>query len=95
MKYRIKRFFRAQHKAIKEEIQEIKSLEITDEDSKQAEKIADVLIQAVGQYGIALLPLKPLIKKAIAYGLRDLKDGVKTPNKLLLKRIIENYKLES
>lgn len=95
MKYRIKRFFRAQHKAIKEEIQEIKSLEITDEDLKQAEKITDLVVQALGHYGYFVLPLKPIIKKAIAYGIRDLKDGVKTPNKLLLKRIIENYKLES
>jgi len=79
-------------KALREEIKEVKSLTLTQEDLDQAEKIADILIQAVGQYGIALLPLKPLIKKAIAYGLRDIKEGVKAPEKLLIKRIIKEFK---
>lgn len=79
-------------KALRDEIREVKSLTLTQEDLDQAEKIADILIQAVGQYGIALLPLKPLIKKAIAYGLRDIKEGVKAPEKLLIKRIIKEFK---
>lgn len=79
-------------KALREEIKEVKSLTLTQEDLDQAEKIADILIQAVGQYGIVLLPLKPLIKKAIAYGLRDIKEGVKAPEKLLLRRIIKEFK---
>lgn len=79
-------------KALREEIKEVKSLTLTQEDLDQAEKIADILIQAVGQYGIALLPLKPLIKKAIAYGLRDIKEGIKAPEKLLIKRIIKEMK---
>lgn len=82
-------------KALREEIKEVKSLTLTQEDLDQAEKIADILIQAVGQYGIALLPLKPLIKKAIAYGLRDIKEGVKAPEKLLIKRIIKEFKSKS
>lgn len=85
MKFRIIRAF-------KKEIEEIKELTITQEDLDQAEKIADLLIQILGQYGIAILPLKPLIKKAIAYGLRDLKEGAKAPEKLLIKRIIKEMK---
>lgn len=85
MKFRIIRAF-------KKEIEEIKELTITQEDLNQAEKIADLLIQILGQYGIAILPLKPLIKKAIAYGLRDLKEGAKAPEKLLIKRIIKEMK---
>lgn len=93
MKFRKKtKIARSFRNSIKEEIKEIKSLEITDEDLSQAERITELVIQATGYYGIVLLPLKPIIKRVIAYGIRDIKDGVKTPDKLIIKRIIKEFK---
>lgn len=86
---KIKRFFKAVHQAFRSEIQEVKELKITEEDLDQAEKITGLMIATLGAYGVALLPLKPIVKKVLAYGIRDIKDGVKTPNKLLLVRIKE------
>ena len=89
---KVKRFFKAVHQAFKAEIQEIRELKITEEDLDQAEKITGLMIATLGAYGVALLPLKPVIKKVLAYGIRDIKDGVKTPNKLILVRIKEELK---
>lgn len=89
---KIKRFFKAVHQAFKAEIQEVKELKITEEDLDQAEKITGLMIATLGAYGVALLPLKPIVKKVLTYGIRDIKDGVKTPNKLILVRIKEELR---
>lgn len=85
--------FKAIHLANKKEIQEIKELELTEEDKKQAEVIGNLAIAALASYGIILPVLaQSVLKKAIGYGLRNLKDGVKTPDKLLVKRIINEIR---
>ena len=81
--------------SIKDEVSEVKSLQVTDEDLEQAGWITDLVVQAAGCYGVALIPLKSVIKKVIAYALRDLKEGVKTPDKLIIKRIIKEFKTKS
>lgn len=86
---KVKRFLNAVKQAFKAEMQEVKELKITEDDLDQAEKITGLMIATLGAYGVALLPLKPVIKKVLAYGIRDIKDGVKTPNKLILVRIKE------
>lgn len=86
------KFIKAIKKAIRAEVEEIKTLKVTEEDLDQAEKVTGLVIATLGAYGVALLPLKPVIKKVLAYGIRDIKDGVKTPNKLILVRIKEELK---
>lgn len=89
---KVKRFFKAVHQAFKAEIQEIRELKVTEDDLDQAEKITGLMIATLGAYGVALLPLKPVIKKVLAYGIRDIKEGAKSPNKLILVRIKEELK---
>lgn len=86
----IKNLFKAVHKANKAEIEEIKNLKLTKEDKEQGEQIAALVVAALAAYGIVIPVLaKPIIEKAIAYGLRDIKDGIDEPNKLIVCRIIE------
>lgn len=81
------KFIKGIKKAIRDEVEEIKTLKLTEEDLDQAEKITGLMIATLGAYGVALLPLKPIVKKVLAYGIRDIKNGAEAPNKLLLVRI--------
>lgn len=91
----IKRFFRAFHKAMQEEIEEVKTLNITKEDEEQATKIANLAADVMMAYGVPVGGVgRAIMKKAIAYGLRDIKDGVKAPDKLIIKRILNELKEE-
>lgn len=92
----IKRFFRAFHKAMKEEIEEVKTLNITKEDEEQASKIANLAADAMMMYGVSVGGAgRAIMKKVIAYSLRDIKDGVNAPDKLIIKRVINELKEES
>lgn len=91
----IKRFFRAFHKAMKEETEEIKTLNITKEDEEQASKIANLAADAMMMYGVPVGGAgRAIMKKVIAYSLRDIKDGVNAPDKLIIKRVINELKEE-
>lgn len=91
----IKRFFRAFHKAMKEEIEEVKTLNITKEDEEQASKIANLAADAMMMYGVPVGGAgRAIMKKVIAYSLRDIKDGVNAPDKLIIKRVINELKEE-
>lgn len=93
---RFRKVFRATGKAIKEEITEIKSLTITEDDSAQAKVMRKVIVAAANSYGIPVPEdVQKVLEKALAYILRDAKDGLKTPEKLLIKRIINNIKDDS
>lgn len=86
----IKKLFKANHKVIKDELNEIVNLKVDDEDLKQAEVLSDLVIGALAAYGIVIgVAFKPVIKKAIAYGIRDLKDGLNTPDRLIISRIVK------
>ena len=91
----IKRFFRAFHKAMKEEIEEVKTLNVTKEDEEQASKIANLAADAMMMYGVPVGGAgRAIMKKVIAYSLRDIKDGVNAPDKLIIKRVINELKEE-
>lgn len=92
----IKRFFRALKKAMKEEIEEVKTLNITKEDEEQASKIANLAADVMMMYGVPVGGVgRAVMKKVIAYSLRDIKDGVNTPDKLIIKRVMNELKEES
>lgn len=91
----IKRFFKAFHKAMQEEIEEVKTLNITKEDEEQATKIANLAADAMMMYGVPVGGVgRAVMKKVIAYGLRDIKDGVNAPDKLIIKRVINELREE-
>lgn len=91
----IKRFFRAFHKAMKQEIEEIVTLNITKEDEEQASKIANLAADAMMMYGVPVGGAgRAIMKKVIAYSLRDIKDGVNAPDKLIIRRVINELKEE-
>ena len=90
---RIKRVIRATKKAIKEEIEEVKNLTITKDDTAQAKVMRRVIVSAADAYGIPVpKEIQVILDKALAHILRDCKDGIKTPEKLLVRRIIDNIK---
>ena len=92
----IKRFFRAFHKAMKQEIEEVIILNITKEDEEQASKIANLAADAMMMYGVPVGGAgRAIMKKVIAYSLRDIKDGVNAPDKLIIRRVINELKEES
>lgn len=90
---RFRKVFKATHKAIKEEIAEVKNLTITEDDTTQAKAMRKVIVAAANAYGIPIPEqIQEVLDKALAYILRDAKDGLETPEKLLIKRIIDNIK---
>lgn len=93
---RFRKVFKATHKAIKEEIAEVKNLTITEDDTAQAKAMRKVIVAAANAYGIPIPEqVQEVLDKALAYILRDAKDGLETPEKLLIKRIIDNIKDDS
>lgn len=92
----IKRFFRAFHKAMKQEIEEVITLNITKEDEEQASQIANLTADTMMMYGVPVGGAgRAIMKKVIAYSLRDIKDGVNAPDKLIIRRVINELKEES
>lgn len=92
---KIKKFINAFRKAMKDEVQEIKELKITPEDEKQATTIANIVSDAMALYGIPVGGAgRVIMRKVIAYSLRDLKDGIKTPENLILSRVVNELKEE-
>lgn len=90
---RFRRVLKATRKAIKEEIDEVKSLVITEDDTAQAKVMRRVIVAAANAYGVPVPEqVQKILDKALAHILRDAKDGLKTPEKLLVKRIIDNIK---
>lgn len=74
------------------EIKEIKELQVTVEDEDQANNIANMLCATLASMGIPFaVVLQPIAKRIIAYGIRDIKDGVEHPQRLIISRVIEEY----
>lgn len=93
---RFRKVFKATKKAIKEEVAEIKSLVITEDDIAQAKVMKKVIVAAASSYGVPVPEkVQEVLEKALAYILRDAKDGFKSPEKLLTRRIIDNLKTNS
>lgn len=80
-------------KVTKDEINEIKNLKVTDEDKKQAEQLASIVHQVCLAYGIPISSsVQRIVAKCGAYVIRDAKDGIKAPEKLIIGRIINEIK---
>ena len=92
---KIKTLFRINHKVIQGEVQEVLSLQLTDEDKAQGKAAAVLAIAALAACGVPLGTLgQPVLEKVLAYVIRDLKDGVETPDKLIIGRIVNEIKAE-
>lgn len=80
-------------KVAKDEIDEIKNLKVTDEDKEQAEQLASIVHQVCLAYGIPISSsVQRIVAKCGAYVIRDAKDGIKAPEKLIIGRIINEVK---
>lgn len=80
-------------KVTKDEIDEIKNLKVTDEDKAQAEQLASIVHQVCLAYGIPISSsVQRIVAKCGAYVIRDAKDGIKAPEKLIIGRIINEVK---
>lgn len=92
---KIKEILKCFHRANKAEIEEIKELVVTDEDKAQAEAITVAAMAALAACGVSITNtsyINTIMQTAVAYGLRDLKDGLETPKKLLVHRIVDEIK---
>lgn len=93
MKFR--RIPRAICKALKDEVQEIKGLVITEDDTKEAELITRLIVAVFNSYGVPVSEqLQIVFKTILKYGIRDIKDGCKTHDKLIIKRILNELNKE-
>lgn len=79
--------------AMKDEIEEFRVVEPTDKDIEQAKSLSIALSTASVACGVYIpTALEPLIEKLLARAIRDAKDGVNTPDKLIIKRLINHYR---
>ena len=89
----IKNVFKINHNVIKAEVDEIKNLQVTDEDKAQGKAAAVLVASAMAACGFPIgAAATPILEKVLAYIIRDAKDGVKTPDKLIIKRIQSEIK---
>lgn len=87
--------FKIGKNVVKGEVQEIVNLKPSEDDYKQGEQLATVAAGALAAMGIPIPAVGiTIIGKAFAYGIRDIRDGVEEPNKLIIGRIIEEIKGE-
>ena len=92
---KIKTVLRINKNVLKSEIEEIKSLKITEEDTTQANKISALIVTGMAAAGIPCGALsQQIMARIIAYALRDIKDGVEVHDKLIIKRVINEIKNE-
>lgn len=86
-------YVKAIYKAFKGEVEEVKVLEPTDADKEEAEAIVKLVCMVASTQGIPVSTgLQNIMKTTLSFGLRDLKEGVKAPEKLLFMRIIDEIK---
>lgn len=92
---KIKTILRINKNVIEGEIDEIKSLKVTEEDEKQGEAVATLAVTACTSMGIPLGVVgQKILTKVFAYAIRDIKDGASSPNKLIIGRVIDEIKKE-
>lgn len=92
---KLKSIFRVNHRVVKGELDEIVHLNITQEDEEQAQQLAVLVAAGLAACGIPVGVLgQKIIAKVLSYALRDLKDGVETPDKLIIKRVVNEIKAE-
>lgn len=93
MKHVVKKILKSIGITIKDEVEEVRNLQVTEEDKSQAEFLESAVSVAAASVGIYYpTALRPIIKEVIAIALRDGKDGISSPSKLIISRLINNYK---
>lgn len=93
MKQFVRKIFKSIGITIKDETREVRNLQITEEDKSQAEFLESAVSVAAASVGIYYpTALRPIIKEVIAIALRDGKDGISSPSKLIISRLVKNYK---
>lgn len=92
---KLKSFFRINHNVIQGEISELTHLSLSEEDKAQGKAAAVIAVSVLAGCGVPLGALgQPILEKVFSYIIRDIKDGVKTPEKLIIGRIIEEIQEE-
>lgn len=80
-------------KPAEDEIKEIINIKPTDEDFEQGRKLAVIVVAVLAANGIPMSTKSTeLIGQALAYLVRDIKDGVDDHNKLLIQRVINEIR---
>lgn len=91
----VTRFFKALFRAGVAEVKEIETLKPTSEDYAQGQRLATLTASAMIAMGCPCPPLATqIMEKVYAYGIRDMKDGLETPDKLIVKRIVNEIRKE-
>lgn len=89
---KIKKILGIPVKVAKDEVAEIKGLVVTEEDRDQGKKIALAVYAACAVYGIPCpKSIQDIIAMVGAYAVRDAKDGLHTPSKLIISRVIGEF----
>lgn len=89
------KFFKRFKHIVKSEVEEIKNLEITQEDIEQGEKLSILIVSGLNLCGIPVgLFGQKVIAKVCAYAIRDLKDGIQSPDNLILTRVFNEINKE-
>lgn len=92
---KLKKLIGINHRVVKGEVEEIKNLKITDEDKAQGKAAAVTISSALIACGIPLGSLgQPVLEKVMPYIIRDIKDGISTPDKLIVGRVVKEFKAE-
>ena len=92
---KLKSLFKINRNVIKAEVEEIKSLELSDSDKNEGRAAAVLVASAMAACGFPLgAAATPILEKVLAYVIRDAKDGIETPDKLIINRIINEVKQE-
>lgn len=80
-------------KPVKEEVKEVLRLNPTPQDFEQGQKLAVIVVAVLAANGIPMSTRSTeLIGQALAYLVRDVKDGVDDHDKLLIQRLINEIK---
>lgn len=77
----------------KEEIAEIKDLNLSEVDQVQGDVIASIALAAMASMGIPVsATMREIIKVSAAYALRDFKEGCTNPEKLIVMRVLNKIR---
>ena len=84
---------KALFRAGKAEVDEVKGFVLTDEDTKRGQRVAAVVMAAFRAYGIPVTAeMSQIIEKASAYVIKDIVEGVKEKDNLIISRVINEFK---
>ena len=80
-------------KPVKDEVKEIVNLEPTEQDFKQGQELAVIVVAVLAANGIPMSTnSRIIIGKTLAFLVRDIKDGVDDTDKLFISRIVNEIK---